>query len=160
MNSGTLIFFCGKMGAGKSTQSKKIAAARNAVLISEDLWLAGLYPGEIATLNEYLFYSARLKPLMQTHVENILRAGTDVVMDYPANTKVQRQWFKQLAAMAEAHHELHYLDASDELCLKQIAQRKVEQPQRAIFDTEVMFHQVNKHFEAPHETEGLKIVLC
>jgi len=34
--NGTLIFFCGKMGAGKSTQSKKVAHDRNAVLISED----------------------------------------------------------------------------------------------------------------------------
>ena len=30
---GTLIFFYGKMGAGKSTHSKNIASERNAVLI-------------------------------------------------------------------------------------------------------------------------------
>ena len=87
MNSGTLIFFCGKIGAGKSTKSKQVAAERNAVLISEDEWLATLYPGEISTFDEYLHHSKRLKPLVQTHVENILRAGTNVVMDFPANSK-------------------------------------------------------------------------
>ena len=157
MNIGTLIFFCGKMGAGKSTLSKQVAAKRNAVLISEDEWLAALYPGEISTFDEYLRCSKRLKPLVQSHVENILRAGTNVVMDFPANTKGQRGWFKQLISNAGSPYELYYLKASDELCLKQIAQRQVEQPERAIFDTETMFNQVNKYFEIPHESEGLKI---
>ena len=157
MNSGTLIFFCGKMGSGKSTKSKQVTTERNAVLISEDDWLATLYPGEISTLDEYLHYSKRLKPLLHTHVENLLRTGTNVVMDFPANTKRQRAWFKQLISSAEVPYELYYLEASDELCLKQIAQRQIEQSQRAIFDTEAVFNQVNKHFEPPHESEGLKI---
>lgn len=37
---GTLIFFCGKMGAGKSTLSQELASERRAVCISEDQWLA------------------------------------------------------------------------------------------------------------------------
>ena len=145
------------MGSGKSTKSKQVAAERNAVLISEDEWLATLYPGEISTLDEYLHYSKRLKPLVQNHIEGILRTGTNVVMDFPANTKRQREWFKQLISSAEVPHELYYLEASDELCLKQIAQRQIEQPERAIFDTEAVFNQVNKHFEPPQESEGLNI---
>jgi len=41
---GKLIFFCGKMGAGKSTKSKEFASESNAVLLSEDEWLSILYP--------------------------------------------------------------------------------------------------------------------
>lgn len=157
MKIGTLIFFCGKMGAGKSTRSKQIANERNAVLISEDDWLESLYPGEISTFDDYLLYSKKLKQLIQPHVENILRAGADVVMDFPANSKRQREWFKQLIAKAESPYELNYLIASDELCLKQIARRRVELPGRAAFDTEAVFNEVGKYFEAPHESEGLKI---
>lgn len=157
MASGTLIFFCGKMGAGKSTRSKQIAAERNAVLFSEDDWLASLYPGKIATFDEYLQYSKKLKSLMQPHVESILRVGATVVMDFPANSKRQRGWFKKLIANAEAPYELNYIKCSDELCLKQIAQRRVAQPERAVFDTEAVFNQVNKYFETPDESEGLKI---
>ena len=51
---GTLIFFCGKMGAGKTTLSLQPAQELNAVLISEDDWLASLYPNEIKDFNEYL----------------------------------------------------------------------------------------------------------
>ena len=37
------------MGAGKSTKSKEIAQRKNAVLLSEDEWLAALYPHQIKT---------------------------------------------------------------------------------------------------------------
>lgn len=47
VSKGTLIFFCGKMGAGKSTLSRQLAEAENCILISEDAWLAALYPDEI-----------------------------------------------------------------------------------------------------------------
>lgn len=157
MKSGTLIFFCGKMGAGKSTKAKQIANERKAVLISEDEWLASLYPGEISTFDEYLLCSGKLKSVIQMHVENILRAGADVVMDFPANTRRQREWFKQIVSKAESPYEFNYLIASDELCLERIAQRRIEQPQRSDFDTEAVFNEVNKYFEAPHESEGLKI---
>ncbi|MER2496888.1 AAA family ATPase [Vibrio neptunius] len=43
-NQGKLFFFCGKMGAGKSTKSKCVAAENNAVLVSEDDWLSAHYP--------------------------------------------------------------------------------------------------------------------
>lgn len=157
MDSGTLIFFCGKMGAGKSTKSCQVAAERNAVLISEDEWLTALYPGEISTFDDYLLYSKRLKSLVQSHVECILRAGTNVVLDFPANNRKQRDWFRRLISNTESPYEFYYLKASDELCLKRIAQRQIEQPERAVFDTEAVFYRVNKYFEIPHESEGLEI---
>lgn len=157
MTSGTLIFFCGKMGSGKSTKAEQVTAERNAVLISEDEWLAALYPTEISSFEDYLHYSKRIRPLVQAHVEKLLRTGTDVAMDFPANTKRQRAWFKQLFTNAEAAYVFYYLQASDELCLQQISQRQKDQPQRAAFDTEAVFNQVNKYFEAPHESEGLII---
>jgi len=157
MNRGILIFFCGKMGAGKSTRSRQVAEERTAVLISEDQWLETLYPGEILTFDDYLRYSRRLKPLLQSHVENLLRAGTNVVLDFPANTRKQRDWFRELISKAESPYEFYYLQASDELCLRRLAQRRTGQPCRAHFDTESVFHQVNRYFETPQESEGLEI---
>lgn len=157
MSSGTLIFFCGKMGAGKSTKSKEVAAERNAILISEDEWLEKLHPGEISTFDDYLHYSKRLKSLLQSHVEGMLRKGTNVVMDFSANSKRQRDWFKQIITNAGSPYEFYYLKVSDELCLKHIAQRRIEQPERAIFDTEEVFNKVNEYFETPQECEGLEI---
>ena len=90
MNKGHLIFFCGKMGAGKSTSAAKIAHERNAVLLSEDEWLGSLYPDSIHSLKDYILYSGKIKPPIKKLVQGILTAGTDVVLDFPANTQSQR----------------------------------------------------------------------
>ena len=154
---GTLILFCGKMGAGKSTRSKVIAFEQNAVLLSEDEWLSSLYPEQISSFDDYLKYSAQLRPLIKSHVQNILSTGTNVVMDFPANTKKQRKWFLNLASEIGANHQLIYLNVSDDLCLKQIEKRRKEQPERAAFDTEAVFTHVTKFFEEPSQSEGLNI---
>ena len=155
---GILTFFCGKMGAGKSIQSKLIAVDKNAVRISEDEWLSAHYPGQINSFDDYLKFSAIIKPFVKAHVQGILKTGTHVVMDFPANTAGQRRWFKQLCAEVGCGHELVFIDLSDERCLSQIAKRRIEQPERAQFDTEAVFHHVTRFFEVPSEGEGLVIV--
>jgi len=159
MDQGKLIFFCGKMGAGKSTRSKAMAKEPKRVLLSEDEWLASLYPDQINTFEEYIEYSSKIKPLIRALVIDILQTGSDVIMDFPANTKRQRQWFKELALEAKANHKLIYLKISNETCLKQIAKRRIEQPKRAKFDTPEVFHAVTQYFEEPIESEALTIQL-
>jgi adenylate kinase family enzyme len=155
--NGTLIFFCGKMGSGKTTKSKQVAHDQNAVLISEDEWLESLYPEQITTFDDYLKFSRQLKPLVTSHVQSILRTGTNVVMDFPANTVSQRKWFKTLFSEINAPHEMIYINISDEICLKQMVQRRIEQPERASFDTEEVFHYVTSFFEEPSADEGFNI---
>jgi predicted kinase len=157
LKTGTLVLLSGKMGAGKSTTSKQLARERNAVLISEDEWLSKLYPDQISTFDDYIQYSSLLKPLVKDHVMNILKTGTDVVMDFPANTIRQRNWFRELITEADAPNELIYLDVNNDICLKQIEQRRMESPERAAFDTEAMFHEVTQYFQAPDESEGFNI---
>ncbi len=156
--TGTLTFFCGKMGAGKSTESKAISIEKNAVLISEDSWLSVHYPDQIKTFDDYLKFSSMIKPFIKSHVKNILKTGTDVVLDFPANTVNQRRWFKQLCVDIECEHELVFIDLSNDKCLLQIAKRRLEQPERAQFDNEAMFNHVTKFFEAPLDSEELNIV--
>lgn len=157
-NQGKLYFFCGKMGAGKSTKSKTVAADNHAILISEDDWLAAHYPAQIHTFDDYIKCSNTIKPFVKSHVQNLLRLGVNVVMDFPANTVKQRAWFVALCTEVGCEHELWYLDASNEKCLVQVAKRSVEQPQRAQFDTEAVFHQVTQYFEAPTASEGICMV--
>ena len=54
MTNGMLIFFCGKMGAGKSTLAKRLAEDKGAVLISEDDLLSKLYAEEIKSVKDYM----------------------------------------------------------------------------------------------------------
>ena len=157
MKKGTLIFFCGKMGAGKSTKSKEIALERNAILLSEDEWLESVYPGQITSFGDYIKYSNQLKPPIKKLVQSILCAGIDVVMDYPANTVPQREWFKEIFSEVDAPNILVYIDVTDEICLKQINKRRLEQPGRSTTDTKEMFDQVTKYFVEPAPEEGFNV---
>ena len=159
MSKGVLTFFCGKMGSGKTTRSREISQERNAVLLSEDEWLSSVYPNSIKTLDDYIEYSSRLKPQMKKLVQSILASGTNVVMDFPANTIPQREWFKSIFSEIQALHELIYIDQPNEVCLRRIAQRRIEEPQRAATDTEEMFELVTKYFVAPTSDEGLNITV-
>lgn len=157
MNKGTLVFFSGKMGAGKSTRSKDIAQERNAVLLSEDEWLESLYPEKILSLDDYIKYSSRLKPQIKRLVQSILVTGTDVVMDFPANTISQREWFREIFTEINAPHSLIFIDVANEVCLGRIEKRRVAQPERAATDTVEMFEQVTKYFVEPMPGEGFNI---
>ncbi|MGB0835765.1 MAG: AAA family ATPase [Psychrobium sp.] len=154
----TLYFLCGKMGAGKSTQAKELASEHNAILISEDDWLAAHYPEKIHSFDDYIRYSAQIKPFIKQHVQQLLAKGLSVVMDFPANMIRQRLWFTTLSQEVGCQHQLIYLDVSDEVCLRQIAKRRIEQPARAKFDTLEVFHQVNQYFEPPSAGETLNII--
>ncbi|PZU93181.1 MAG: cell division protein ZipA [Pseudanabaena sp.] len=158
MSKGVLTFFCGKMGAGKSTKASEIAREGNAVLLSEDEWLASLYPNKISSLNDYIEYSSLLKPQIKKLVQSILSLGTNVVMDFPANTLSQRDWFRSIFSEIEAPHSLVYIDVTNEICLQQIGKRCIEQPERAATDTTEMFEQVTKYFIAPTSEEGFNII--
>ena len=80
-----------------------------------------------------------------------------MVMDFPANTISQREWFKCIFSEIDATHTMIYLDVSDVVCLEQIAKRRAEQPERAATDTVEIFEAVTKHFVPPEKHEGFNI---
>lgn len=157
IKKGSLFFLVGKMGAGKSTYASSYAAEVGAVLISEDEWLSALFPDEITTFDDFVVRHKRLLKVLGTHLVQLLKAGTHVVLDFPANTIKERKWYASVAQSADAQCEAFYLNVSDEVCLQQIAKRREEQPDRAKFDTADMFHQVTAFFQAPSENEGFVI---
>lgn len=50
-----------------------------------------------------------------------------------------------------------YIDVTNEVCLKQIGKRRIEQPERAATDTAEVFEGVTKYFVAPESAEGFNI---
>ncbi len=157
MMPGTLTFFCGKMGAGKSTHARSLARADHTVLISEDEWLSQLYPTEVYTFEDYLNYAPRLKIVLKPHIQSLLSTGISVVLDFPGNTPKQRVWFKVLVEEIGAPHRLIYIQATDALCLERLSERRTKHPERSAFDHEAMFKHVSAFFEAPTPEEGFHI---
>lgn len=153
----TLHFFSGKMAAGKSTLARQLAAQHEAVLLVEDQLLGQLYPEEIKDIPGYLKYAGRLKQAITTHIQDLLRQGLSVVLDFPANTAEQRRWFRELIESTAVDHVLHFVDAPDALCKQQLHQRSRDLPEGAPFTSEAEFDAITTYFQPPTDQEGFNI---
>ena len=155
--SSTLFLICGKIAAGKSTLAKELSSKDTTILISEDEWLAKLYPEEILNIRDYQTYSSRLRAVMRPHIETLLYQGMSVVLDYPANTLKMRVWMRQIFETAGAHHELHFLDVEDEVCLKRLEERNNAGTHEFQASKEE-FQLITSYFSAPGEDKGFHVI--
>ena len=156
---GVLHLFCGKMASGKSTLAARIAADQDALALSEDALLASLYPGEVVDVATYARCSGRIERAFRTHLVELLRQGTTLALDFPANTRDRRDWLTGLAREAGVEHRLHHLVCSDERCLERMARRAADDPERRATDTLAMFTAMSRHFEDPDPVERLDIMI-
>jgi predicted kinase len=153
-----LIFLCGKMAAGKSTLARDLAERENAVLLVQDEFLDKLFPGEITDIPGFVKYSSRLKDALAPHIRSLLAKGVSVVLDFPGNTKAQRAWFRHLFESANAEHELHFVDASDALCKRQLKDRSKDLPPGTDWTTDAEFDAITTYFQPPSSDEGFNVI--
>jgi len=156
--SAKLIFLCGKMAAGKSTVAKGLAARENAVLIVQDEFLDHLFPGEIVDVPGFAKYSARLRNALAPHIHALLSKGMSVVLDFPGNTRTQRAWFRELIERANVEHELHFVDASDAQCKRQLRDRSAGLPPGTPWTTDAEFEAITLYFQPPSEDEHFNVI--
>jgi predicted kinase len=154
----TLYLLCGKIGAGKSTLARQLAARPATLLISEDHWTSTLFADELKSIEDYGRLSARLRAAMAPHIVDILRQGLSVVLDFPANTVRQRAWMWSLIAEAKVPHELHHLDLPNEICKQRLRKRNAGgQHQFQVSDAE--FEQFTAHFVPPGPDERFNVIV-
>jgi predicted kinase len=149
---------CGKIAAGKSTLASRLAARPATVLISEDHWNSSVFPGQLNTIEDYSLYSSRLRNAMGPHVVCLLKAGMSVVLDFHANTVSNRSWMRRIFEDANAAHELHVLDVSDETCKRRLRERNAagEHPYQA---SESDYEIFTSYFVPPTQDEGFNVVV-
>ncbi|MDX1742581.1 MAG: ATP-binding protein [Ruegeria sp.] len=153
-----LFLFCGKPASGKSTLARRLAGSDRTVVIVEDAWLAALFSDQMSEISDYVRCSGKLRDIMGPHVVSLLRAGTSVVLDYPANTLSARAWMNGLAKSANAIVELHFLDLPDEICKARLRSRN-EAGEHPFQPTEAQFDQICRHFVVPTDDEGFQIIV-
>jgi predicted kinase len=157
-SSAKLMFFCGKMAAGKSTLARNLAIRENAVLLVQDDFLNALFPGEITDIPGFVKCSSRLKKALKPHVCALLSMGISVVLDFPGNTKVQRACFRELIERANVEHELRFVDASDALCKSQLRERSTRLAAGTPWTRDADFEAITACFQPPSEDENFNVV--
>jgi predicted kinase len=157
-NRATLMFLCGKMAAGKSTLARELAQRSNAILLVQDELLAFLFPGEIIDTATFLERSSRLRNAIAPHICAILSKGVSVVLDFPGNTRAQRAWFREIFERAHVEHELHFVDASEALCKRQLKDRTKHLPAGTRWTTDAEFEAITVCFQPPLDDEAFSVV--
>jgi predicted kinase len=153
-----LIFMCGKMAAGKSTLAKQLASHEKTILLKQDELLESLFPSEIVDIPGFVKFSTRLRNALAPHVVSLLSNGVSVVMDFPGNTIAQRAWFRELFEAANAQHELHFIDAPDDLCKRQLKVRSQHLPVGSAWTTDAEFDAITAYFQPPTAEEGYNVI--
>lgn len=153
----TLHLVCGKVAAGKSTLCNRLAAHPATLLVSEDRWMKRLFGPELHSVEDYIRFSARLREVVGPHIDDVLRAGLSVVMDFPANTVANRQWMRDIFESASVAHVLHYLEASDEMCKARMHARYAR-GEHEFLVTDDQFDLITSYFAPPTMTEGFNVV--
>jgi predicted kinase len=155
---GKLLFLCGKMAAGKSTLSEELAGREEAVLLVQDEFIERLFPGEIVDVPSFVKYSTRIQTALTPHICSLLAKGVSVVLDFPGNTRTQRAWFRELFERADAEHELHFIEASDDLCKRQLRERSKGLPPGTKWSTEADFDLITAYFDPPAPEEHFNVI--
>jgi predicted kinase len=158
MDRAKLYFMCGKMAAGKSTHARELAKAKNAVLLVQDELLDTLYPGEIRTIPDFVKFSARVRDALSPRILDLLSRGISVVLDFPGNTRIQRQWFRELFEAANVEHELHFIDVANDCCKRQLSQRSAALRAGSAWTTDAEFDAITKYFQEPAEDERFNVI--
>ncbi len=152
----TLHLLCGKIASGKSTLAARLGAQPGTLLISEDAFMAALYPDEIHTLEDFRLRSARLETALKPHVTAILREGLDVVLDFHANTRARRDWARSIVDRAEAEAVLHWIDVPDAVCKARLRARNAAGTHEYAA-SDALFDQFTAHFLPPQAEENWNV---
>jgi predicted kinase len=155
--AGTLHLLCGKIAAGKSTLCARLADAPGTVAIGQDRWLNSLFGDELKEVADYVRIAPRLNAGLGPHVTDLLSAGLDIVLDFPANTRATRAFWRDAANSAGARVLLHFVDVPDEVCRKRLRRRNAEGGHE-FAASDAQFDQITAYFQPPEEDEGLAIV--
>jgi predicted kinase len=152
--SAKLIFFCGKMAAGKSTLARNLAVRENTIRLVQDDFLNALFPGEITDIPGFVKCSSRLQSALTPHICALLTKGITVVLDFPGNTKVQREWLRELVERANVEH----VGCVYALCKSQLRERSAGLTAGTPWTRDADFEAVTAYFQPPSENENFNVV--
>ncbi|MBP3389665.1 MAG: ATP-binding protein [Clostridia bacterium] len=128
----TLHLMVGLPGSGKTTFAKKLAKQENAVLFSPDDWQFKLFGNDInqPTHDEN---HTKIEELMWDVAKDILKTGTDVILDFGCWAKEERDAFRKKAHNVGAGFKIHFMNTPVEEIWARLEKRNNMAGQNGVF---------------------------
>ncbi|MGW7425442.1 AAA family ATPase [Streptomyces sp. NPDC054813] len=144
----TLFLTVGLPGAGKTTKARHLAKEHNALRLTPDEWMIPLF-GESGEDGKRDVLEGRLLSIAL----EVLRLGTDVVLDFGCWSRDERSAIRRLAQSANASCRLVYLPVDRETQRARIAHRQASAPEQTFPMTETDLSRWRARFEEPDAAE-------
>ena len=148
MRSPTLTLFCGLPGAGKTTLAKRLEAEGRGVRLCTDEWQASLGFGHADG-----GFHDRLQRQLYALALDLLRIGTDVILEDGLWTRAERTPKLRDARDAAARVELHVFDITFDVLWSRLQQRNADTSAAAYPMTYDDLRRAFAIFEPPVPTE-------
>ena len=154
----TVHLLCGLNGAGKTTLARTLEASLPAVRFSLDDWMLRLYPALHYESGEYGRRAEACKLLIWDTARQVLRAGTDVVLDWNQWSRERRALWHGKAMDDGFDVLLHHVRTPLATAVERARQRTLagDAGSHALEETGV--RHLAGIFEEPAASEGLRIV--
>lgn len=152
---GKVILICGKIGSGKTTYANKLAKQLNAVNISQDELMLGLFGAELYD-NEpkkYEKYCAKVEDYVKLKAGEAAKAGAIVICENGFWSRSERDELRKFYADMGVECELHYIDISEKQRLQNIKDRNEEIQQGKLHFYLTDDNDINHFFEIPDDWE-------
>ena len=153
-----VIMTCGRICCGKSTYAGRLQAERGGVILSIDEITLSLFPEGAGEMHD--LYARRAEAYLLSLSLQILRAGTDVILDWGLWTREQRKRLRAFYAEHGVKSEIHYLRLGRDEWERRIRRRNAEQAETpsAYYVDEGLLRKAESLFEEPSEDETDVIV--
>ena len=150
----TIHLICGKICSGKSHYAARLAQRENAVILSCDELSLALFPEGLGTAHDAMM--TRAHAYLHDRAMDILRAGTDVILEWGFWKRADRESAGRFYASEGVNVVWHYMDAQDSVLEKRIGlrnRRVLEDGDRSYYVDEGLFKKMDALFEAPDASE-------
>ena len=148
------LLICGKIASGKSVYAERIKRQENAVLLSVDELVLSVLGSDLGEKHDEI--TARIQAYLFANSVEIIRAGTNVLLDWGFWTKAKRQAARAFYESRGIACELHYIDVPDAVWHRNIAIRNqavLDGKTDAYYVDEGLMLKLQSLFEAPDRSE-------
>ncbi len=144
----TLTLFCGLPGAGKTTLARRLEGDGRGVRLCTDDWQA-----ELGVPHTDTDFHERLQPVLYRHALDLLRHGTDVILEDGLWQRVERDEKLADARACGARVELHVFDVSPAILWTRLQSRNTGGPAGAYPMTRAELDWAVSVFQTPTAAE-------